>query len=165
MAITGAAPSPALFPAAVRRGDDDFWRGLRAGAAVSCRTRGHRRFGAGDSFGRFGLDLDIGLLGDQSDVGGAIAPEFHDGELSPAGLSARLQPARGALGRSAPERLSPERLSPEHAKPLPRTMETLPAFRLLIGNVDNVVLVLAERVDIDIADQHDFTAEVSPSTF
>src|SRR5712691_4229213 len=92
MATTGAAPSPVF----VSGGGSDaatatFGGASAAGAVVSLAGRaGIGGSGAGDSFGAAsGLISILACSAISSDVGGAIAPEFHDGdgELSLAGLS------------------------------------------------------------------------------
>src|SRR6266481_5058183 len=101
MATTGAAPSPAF----VSGGGSDaatatFGGASAAGAVVSLAERaGIGGSGAGDSFGAAsGLISILACSAISSDVGGAIAPEFHDGELSLAGLSGAAATGAGRVG-------------------------------------------------------------------
>src|SRR5712671_4845412 len=84
MATTGAAPSPAF----VSGGGSGTATAIFGGAS-----------GAGDSFGAAsGLISILACSAISSDVGGAIAPEFHDGELSLAGLSGAAATGAGRVG-------------------------------------------------------------------
>src|SRR5882672_6423213 len=106
MATTGTAPSPAFASG----GDSDaataiFGGASATGAAVSLAGRaGSGGSGVGDSFGAVsGLISILACSAIISDVGGVIAPDFHDVkvslEVSLAGLSgAAATGARGAAG-------------------------------------------------------------------
>src|SRR5712664_1384133 len=108
MAITGAAPSPAFVSGGGSGAATTIFGGASAaGAAVSLAGRaGIGGSGAGDSFGAAsGLISILACSAIISDVGGTIAPDFHDGEVSLevslAGLSGTA--ATGARGAGACE--------------------------------------------------------------
>src|SRR5258707_6625064 len=101
MATTGAAPSPAFVSGGGSGTATAIFGGASAaGAVVSVAGRaGIGGSGAGDSFGAAsGLISILACSAISSDVGGAIAPEFHDGELSLAGLSGAAATGAGRVG-------------------------------------------------------------------
>src|SRR5712664_4661333 len=106
MATTGTAPSPAFASGGGSDASTAIFGGASAAdAAVSLPGRaGSGGSGAGDSFGAAsGLISLLACSAIISDVGGTIAPDFHDGEVSLevslAGLSGTAATGvRGAAG-------------------------------------------------------------------
>jgi len=130
----GAEPlGPLLFSGGGSgKGDGDFWRGFRrpgeclpvAGARGGIAVRRQRQLGRG-----FGLDLDIGMLGDSGSRTSAAAiwrQEFHGRRALHGGASfgAAANRAGARLGRSAAAGgFVAERLSAGGMRtPLQRTM-------------------------------------------
>src|ERR1700682_4382675 len=103
MATTGTAPSPAFASGGGSDATTAIFGGASAtGAAASLAGRGGGGgSGVGDSFGAAsGLISILACSAIISDVGGVIAPDFHDGEVS---LEISLEVSLASLsGAAAP---------------------------------------------------------------